>query len=189
MPSAAHRPAAQRFAAALAVVVLIAAACTTGAGGGASPTPAGNGGGGAGGSSAGSGGGTTASGGASNACSLLSQSEIQSIVGFAVNAGVLQTSEGQSDCQWQDQANNAGAVGLTVHTYDDSLWQTMSSVPLAKPVSGIGDAAYKGYPVAGDLAIKAKGYEIDIAIADFSKPTSQIDAENLSLANLVLPRL
>ena len=35
-----------------------------------------------------------------NACGLLTVDEIQQAVGFAVNPGVLQNSDNQSDCEW-----------------------------------------------------------------------------------------
>ena len=65
----------------------------------------------------------------------------------------------------------------------------MSSASLATPVSGIGEAAYKGIPHAGDLAIKQGGHEIDVAIMDFKDDQQKVDAANLALAKLVLSRV
>ena len=80
-------------------------------------------------------------------------------------------------------------MGLTVSTYDDFLWQTGSGAGNSKAVSGIGDAAFKGWPTFADLNIKAKGYQVALAIADFKAKQEAIDSENLALAKLVLPRL
>lgn len=128
-------------------------------------------------------------GGAASACGLLTADEIKQAVGFAVGPGTQQDSDGQSDCEWAGTGSDTDGVGLTVATYDDFVWQTMSSSSLAKPVSGIGDAAFKGYPHNGDLMIKAKGYQITMAIIDFNAQQGAIDAGDLAMAKLVLPRL
>jgi hypothetical protein len=80
-------------------------------------------------------------------------------------------------------------VGLTIANYDDTLWQAGSSAGNSTAVPGIGDAAFKGWPHAGDLAIKYKGYEVDVAIIDFVASPDQVDMETLALAKLVLPSL
>ena len=138
-------------------------------------------------------GGRVANGGGSvsgiSACSLLTPAEIQGALGATVNAGTLQTgNDEQANCEW-DNADSSIAVGVIVQPYDDTLWKTMSSAQAATPVSGIGEAAYKGYPHAGDLAIKQGGHEIDVAIADFADDQTKVDAAVLALAKLVLSRV
>jgi hypothetical protein len=160
----------------LVLASAIGAGCASG-GGPTSPSP----------SLAGAGPVGTAS--AANACSLLTTDEIKSITGFAVKDGVLQTNGATSDCQWQRADNDADEVGLTIQPYDDALWQTMSSSSHAMSVPGIGDAAFKGFPHVGDLAIKANGYEIDIAVISGSQQPAQEDSETLALGQLVVPRL
>jgi len=65
----------------------------------------------------------------------------------------------------------------------------MSSASAATAVSGLGEAAYKGYSHAGDLAIKQAGHEIDVAIIDFKDDQQKVDAAVLALAKLVLTRV
>jgi Protein of unknown function (DUF3558) len=126
---------------------------------------------------------------AANACSLLTPDEIESVTGFAVKDGVLQTNDATSDCHWDSQVADTDTVGLTIQPYDDELWQTMSSSSHAVTVSGIGDAAFKGFPHVGDLTIKANGYEIDIAVIAGTQQPAQEDMETLALGQLVVPRL
>lgn len=123
------------------------------------------------------------------ACDLLTTAEIQAAIGAAMKDGVEQDSDNQVDCEWAAQDDAGPAVSVTVHTYDDVLWQTMSHGENAKPISGFGDAAYTGFPHQGDIAIKFKGYEVDLGIVDFTDPQTKIDAADQSLANLVLSRL
>ena len=114
---------------------------------------------------------------------------IQQAVGFAVNPGVLQNSDNQSDCEWASTKSDTASVGLTISAYDDFLWQTGSSAGNSKAVPGIGDAAFKGWPTFAALNVKAKGYQVVLAIADFQVSQDAIDAGDLALAKLVLPRL
>ncbi len=134
---------------------------------------------------------TQAGGDASTSgCSLLTTAEIQQAIGAAVKAGTFQTGNpDQVNCEWDGQDVDSLAVGVTVQPYDDSLWTTMSSASAATAVSGLGEAAYKGYPHAGDLAIKQAGHEIDVSIIDFKDDQQKVDAAVLALAKLVLSRL
>jgi hypothetical protein len=123
------------------------------------------------------------------ACSLLTPAEIQQALGVAVNGGTLQTgNDEQANCEW-DNADSSIAVGVIVQPYDDTLWKTMSSAQAATPVSGLGDAAFKGFPHAGDLSIKQGGHEIDIGIIDFTDDQQKVDAAAVTLAKLVLSRI
>jgi hypothetical protein len=125
-----------------------------------------------------------------SACSLLTPAEIKQALGVAVKAGTAQTGNpDQASCQWDGLDDDTFTVGVVVQPYDDSLWTNMSSASLATPVSGIGEAAYKGIPHAGDLAIKQGGHEIDVAIIDFKDDQQKVDAANLALAKLVLSRV
>lgn len=185
--------------AALAAAVLLVGACS---GGGSTSSPAGNGQAASGGSAsapAASGGASAAPAAASgsagggnagslNACNFLTTSQIQSIVGWPVGAGALQNTDTQSDCEWSGPSGESG-VGLTISNYDAVLWQAGSSAGNSTAVSGVGDAAFKGWPHGGDLTIKVKGYQVAIAIIDFAAAPAKVDAENLSLAALVLPKL
>ena len=112
-------------------------ASTTAGGGGATSAP---------GVTAQSGGGGNGSVTGMKACSLLSTAEIQAALGSAMKDGVEQDTDNQVDCEWDSQADGGPSMGLIVKTYDDTLWQTMSSSQLATPISGFGDAAYAGYP-------------------------------------------
>ncbi len=170
---------------ALAVAVLLLGACT---GGGSAPSAGGNGGAPSSGAAGGNGGGG-GSAGSLNACNLLSTDEIKAAVGWPVGTGMLQNTDTQTDCEWDGQGDQAGSVGLTVADYDDVIWQAGSSAGNSTAVSGIGDAAFKGWPHAGDLAIKVGGYEVDVAIIDFYQAGDKVDAETLALGKLVLSRL
>jgi hypothetical protein len=180
----AHRA---RIVASMAAALLLAAC-----GGATAPTgtPAGGNGGGATsgpGSTGQAGGGSGVSG--IKACQLLTTAEIQAALGAPMKDGVEQDSDNQVDCEWDAQDESGPSVSVTVQTYDDTLWQTMSQGENAKPISGFGDAAYTGFPHQGDIAIKDKGYEVDIGIVDFVHPEATIDAADQSLAKLVLSRL
>jgi hypothetical protein len=122
------------------------------------------------------------------ACSMLTPEEIQSALGVAMKAGVEQDTDTQVECDWNSQDDSVG-VSVSVAQYDDELWKTFSSAENAKPVSGLGEAAFSGYPHAGDLSIKQSGYEIDLGIVDFSSSEAKIDAADMTLAGLVLSRL
>ena len=173
----------------LAATALLLAACT---GGGVAPSPSGAanpasqapasvapaGGGGGGGDA-----------GALNACDYLTPDQIATAIGWPVSAGVVQNSEGQTDCEWDASSSAGSAVGLTIANYDDVIWQAGASAGNSSPVSGIGDAAYKGWPTRPALNIKTKGYIVTIGVIDFDSPDANIDAEDLTLANLVLPQL
>ena len=124
-----------------------------------------------------------------NACGFLTVEEIQQATGISVGPGVLQNSDNQSDCEWGSTQSDSQSVGLTVSKYDDFLWQTASSATSSTPVSGIGDAAFKGWPVSSDLTIKVKGYQVVMAIADFNATNDAIDAADLAMAKLVLSRI
>lgn len=129
-------------------------------------------------------------GSALSGCSLLTPAEIQQALGATVKAGTFQTgNDEQVNCEWDGQDDDSLAVGLTIQPYDDSLWTTMSSAQAAIAVSGLGEAAYKGYPHAGDLAIKQGGHEIDVGIVDFKDDQQKVDAAALALAKLILSRV
>ena len=125
-----------------------------------------------------------------DACALLGQAEIQQAVGVPMKPGVRQTTDNSSQCQWDSQ-NDADAVGVSVSvaTYDDQLFTTMSSAKAAVPVSGFGEKAYKDYPHHGDIAIKHDGHEIDIGVADFKMSDAKLDGVTAGFAKLVLSRL
>ena len=123
-------------------------------------------------------------------CALLTPAEIQQTLGVAMKPGVKQTTDNSSQCQWDSQ-NESDAVGVSVSvaTYDDKLYHTMSSAQAAKPVSGFGEAAYKDYPHGGDIAIKHDGHEIDIGVVDFKLSNEKLDAAAATFAKLVLSRV
>lgn len=184
-----------RRAAALAAVSLLLAACsggssaataTTGAVASSIASVAASGGPA---SSAGTGGGTGAGVTSLNACNFLTTAQIQSIVGWAVGTGVLQNTDNQTDCEWTEQGSDGFGVGLTIATFDPVIWQAGSTAGQSAAVSGLGDAAFKGWPHAGDLAIKVKGYMVTVAIIDLAQSVAKVDAETVALANLVLPQL
>jgi len=125
-----------------------------------------------------------------DACALLTPSEIQQVLGVAMKPGVKQTTSTSSQCQWDSQdESEAVGVSLSVSTYDDTLFRTMSSSNKAVPVSGFGEAAFKGYPHAGDIAIKQKGHEIDVGVVDFKLAPANVDGAAATFAKLVLSRL
>ena len=123
-----------------------------------------------------------------DACALLSPAEIQQALGVPIKPGVKQTTETSSQCQWDSQDGGAG-VSVSVATYDDALFRTMSSAKAAKPVSGYGEAAFKDYPHFGDLAIKHDGHEVDIGVVDFTLSTEKVESAAAGFAKLVLSRL
>ena len=125
-----------------------------------------------------------------DACALLTPSEIQQAIGVAMKPGVKQTTSTSSQCQWDSQDESAAAgVSVSVATYDDALFRTQAGSKLAVPVSGFGEAAFKGFPHAGDLVIKRGSREIDLGIVDFRLPQEKVDNAAGSLAKLVLSRL
>jgi len=69
------------------------------------------------------------------------------------------------------------------------LFHTQASSKLAVPVSGLGEAAFKGFPHAGDLFIKQGGYEIELGVVDFRMAPEKVDNAARHLATLVLSRL
>lgn len=107
-----------------------------------------------------------------------------------VKAGFHVTTNDNSGCEWDSQDESAGvAVGVTVQPYDDAVWKALSSAQNATAVTGLGDAAFKGVPHAGDLSIKVGNREIDLGTIDFKLDNTTVDAANLTLAKLVLSRI
>ena len=179
----------------IAGVAFMVGACSSGGGATTAPatgSPAVEGGGTAGGGGASSqpnAGGGGGGAGSLNACELLSASDVQAAVGWAVSAGVLQNTDSQTDCEWTGASDDSKGVGITISDFDQTVWDAGANAQASTAVSGIGEAAYKGWPVPGDLAIKVKGYEVNVAVLDFSVSTAQEDQATLALANLVLPKL
>jgi hypothetical protein len=170
-------------------VALVAASCA-----GGSSASSGNGGGGGGTPGVGGGGGNGPGGGGISkvdACSLLTPADIQQATGVAVKAGANQDSDVVKQCEWDPQdGSQTLTVGITVRAFDPDQWKVVAEFPHAASVSGLGDAAYKDSPLQGDLSVKAKGYELDLGIVNFStKSQTDIDQANVVLMNLVLPRL
>ena len=120
------------------------------------------------------------------ACDLLTPAELQQAMGTPMGPGKLQTTDTQASCDW-DSAN--GAVGIIIRNFDANLWDTMSSSAHAKPVTGLGEKAFKGVPHAGDLAVKKGGYEIDVGIVDFKRNPAVVDAAAVQLMNRLLAQL
>jgi hypothetical protein len=75
-----------------------------------------------------------------------------------------------------------------VATYDDAL-HTQASARHAVPVSGLGEAAYKGYPHASYIFLKHDGHEIDVGVVDFKLAPPKVDGAAATFARLVLSRL
>lgn len=184
-----HRIGALRGAS-LAAAAIMLAACSSGGSTSPTATPAGGGGTGTSGPGA-----TSQSGGGGGlsglkACSLLTPAEIQAAIGVAVNDGLEQDTDGQVECNWDPtDANADGSVSVSVATFDSTLWNTLSSAQNAKPVSGVGEAAFSGVPHSGDLSIKQSGYMIEIGIVSFTLDQSKISAADTTFANLVLGRI
>jgi hypothetical protein len=126
-----------------------------------------------------------------DACSLLTPAEIQQVVGVAFGAGANQDSDIVKQCEWDQQGDTPLlTVGIDVRAFDPSEWQVLGQFPKAVAVSGLGEAAYKGSPLKGDLSVKYKGYEIDLGIVNFgTKSQDEIDQANVSLMKLVLAAL
>lgn len=170
----------------LTAAAVLVAAC----GGGASPTgtPVAGGGGTALPGATGQGGGAGIS--SINACSLLTKDEIKQALGADVKDGVPGSTDTQVSCTWDQAVDGQGpSVGVTVSVYDDVIWQTFSKAQGATPVSGLGEAAFSGYPHDGDISIKQGGYQIDIGIVDFRADQSRVHPSDTTFANLVLGRL
>jgi hypothetical protein len=133
---------------------------------------------------------TGSSAGASSidACRLLNQSEIQQL-GVAVDEGKLQTTQSQASCDWT--ATGGAEAGLTVRVqdFDQNLWNTFTSSSRAKPVSGLGDAAFANVPIKDGLMIKQGKYEIDVGVVDFKMSDDRATAAAQALAALVVPRV
>ncbi len=198
MQGAAMRP-WSRFVSVIWIALLVGACSAGGSGATPSTADAGNGGGGVGtsnapaapsGAAGGGGGGGGGEGLAGlNACQLLTPEEIQGVIGSGVMPGVQQDSTGQTECDWTGTTDQAAAVSLSVAAYDDSLWQAGASSPRSKPVSGLGDAAYQGWPTSVTLNVKVKGYAVTIGVVSFSLADTVIDDDDAALAKIVLPKL
>lgn len=126
-----------------------------------------------------------------DACSLLTPAQIQQVLGVSFSAGVNQDSDVVRQCEWDQQGGTPLlTVGITVRAFDQSNWQILDQFPHAVAVSGLGDAAYSGSPLKGDLSVKYKGYEIDLGTVNFStKSDAEIDKANVSLMKLILAAL
>lgn len=125
-----------------------------------------------------------------DACALLTPAEIQQELGVAMKPGAKQTTDDQSECQWDSQdESEAVGVSVSVATYDDVLFRTLASAKDAVPVSGFGEAAFKDYPHAGDLTIKRDGHQIAVGVVDFKLDSGKIDGVAARFAKLVLSRL
>jgi hypothetical protein len=125
-----------------------------------------------------------------DACALLTPTEIQQALGVAMKPGVKQTTSTSSQCQWDSQnESDAAGVSVSVATYDDAFFRTQASARHAVPVSGLGEAAYKGYPHAGDIFLKHDGHEIDVGVVDFKLASPTVDGAAATFAKLVLSRL
>jgi hypothetical protein len=172
--------------ASVVVIALLVGACsgtssgTPPPGGGGASQPAATGGGGA---------GTGANGLPGSACGLLTAAEIQGIIGSPVQAGFEQDTDTQVGCDWNETSPTTPSAGIAVATYDDSLWQAGAQAGISTSVSGIGDAAFKGWPTPGTLNVKVKGYMVTVGVTDFVKDPAAVDAESLALAQLVLSRI
>ena len=173
----------------LGIAVLLGACSSGGSGATATTAPGGTTGAGGAGGATGSGGGTGADGLPGSACALLTLTDIQQAVGAPVKPGAEQDSSGQVGCDWNGTTDTGPSVGVTVATYDDTLWQAGSQAGYSSPVSGIGEAAFKGWPTAGTLNVKVKGLAVTVGVVDFTKPSADIDAESLALAKIVLSKL
>ncbi len=174
---------------------LVVAACS----GSPSATGAANAGGGGGAPNASGGGGAAAASGPAaaagdlskvDACKLLTPAEIHQAVSVPVGQGINQDSNIVRQCEWDSSDATVGlSVGVTVRVFDPSEWQTIQAFPRASPVSGMGEAAYRNSPLTGDLSVKHDGYEIDMAVVNFTTISqAQIDQATDSLMKLVLSR-
>ena len=107
-----------------------------------------------------------------------------------IQAGANQDSDIVKQCEWDAQDNPELTVGIDVRAFDPAEWQTVTEFPKAAAVSGLGEAAYKNSPLTGDLSVKYHGYEVDLAIVNFStKSQAEIDQATLNLMKLALSRL
>jgi len=133
---------------------------------------------------------TGSSAGASSidACRLLNQSEIQQQLGVAVDEGKLQTTQSQASCDWTAAGVGAGLT-VRVQDFDQNLWNTFTSSSRAKPVSGLGDAAFANVPIKDGLMIKQGKYEIDVGVVDFKMSDDRATGAAQALAALVVPRV
>lgn len=125
-----------------------------------------------------------------DACHLLTKSEIQQEVGVAVGDGKLQTTNTQATCDWTGGADqNEVDVSVNVQDFDQSMWNTFSAFPRAKPVSGLGEAAFANVPTSPCVMIRQGKYEIDVGVVNFKMTNDTVIAHDKALAALVLPRL
>jgi len=122
------------------------------------------------------------------ACDLLTPAELQQAMGAPMGPGKLQTTDTQASCDW-DGPDGTSGVGIIIRNFDANLWDTLSSSAHAKPVTGLGEKAYKGVPHVGDLAVKKGGYEIDVGIVDSKRDPAVVDAAAVQLMNRLLTQL
>jgi hypothetical protein len=80
-----------------------------------------------------------------DACALLTPSELQQGLGVAMKPGVKQTTSTSSQCQWDSQ-DESEAVGVSVATYDDALFRTMSGANKAPAGVGSRRGSLQGMP-------------------------------------------
>ncbi len=132
---------------------------------------------------------TRGSAGASSidACRLLTKNEIQQQLGMAVGDGKLQTTDSQASCDWN--AGDEGGLTVKVEDFNPPVWNSFTSSGRAKPVSGLGDAAFSNVPLPGGLMIRQGKYEIDVGVVDFKRSNDRNVEAATALAALVLPRV
>lgn len=133
--------------------------------------------------------GRSASASSIDACRLLTKNEIQQQLGVAVDDGKLQTTDSQASCDWTGTATDGVGLTVRVQNFDQNLWNSFTSSGRAKPVSGLGEAAFANVPLAGGLMIKQSTYEIDVGVVDFKMSNDGALAAAKALAALVLPRV
>jgi hypothetical protein len=127
-----------------------------------------------------------------NACRLLTKAEIQQQLGVAsVDDGKLQTTDSQANCDWTGKGAGDNEVGLTVRVqdFDQDLWNSFTTSSRARPVSGLGEAAFANVPLAGGLMIRQGKYEIDVGVVDFKISNDRAVAAATALAAIALRRL
>src|SRR5262245_13633477 len=126
-----------------------------------------------------------------DACSLLTEAEIEAALGKPGKGGVPPDVSGNSvGCDWDGEAET-DAIGITlqVDRFDADLWAIETKAEGVEPMPGIGDEAVRGWITNGLLLIRKGGYEIDLGVIAIFADDARIKAAQQTLGTLVASRL
>ena len=105
-----------------------------------------------------------------NACSLLTDTEVQQAFGGPVTPGAKGGRTGEADRYWALESMSSFNVRVSVVPYDDAVFQQALANPSSfTHLQGVGEDAFRGYTQNGfgpygDLFFKSKGYTVYVSL-------------------------